>query len=230
MATPTYLLLWDIDGTLVLSGGSGMRALQRALHKQFGISGLIDDIDFAGRTDRWIIRQIFAKFGITQTQEAVDAYLDAYLDILPEELGKGRAGVLPGVTELLLEASRRPGVTQALLTGNIRRGAETKLRFHALWDYFPFGAFADDSETRNELGPYALRRAHEHNGKPFEADRVWVIGDTPHDIACGKAIGAKTLAVATGSSSVDALAAHKPTAALKDFSDRAAFWAVIEGK
>lgn len=228
MGLPTYLLLWDIDGTLVLSGGSGMKALTRALHKHFGINGSLEDIEFAGRTDRWIIRQVFSKFGITPTQEAIDSYLDCYLSILPEELQKATAGILPGVTELLLEASRRPGITQALLTGNIRRGAETKLKHHALWQFFPFGAFADDSELRNELGPYALKRAHEHSGRPFSADQVWVIGDTPHDIACGKAIQAKTLAVATGQFSVGELSLHHPTAVLKDFSDPKAFWRAIE--
>ena len=122
----------------------------------------------------------------------------------------------------------RIGVQQALLTGNVQRGARTKLSHHGLWGFFPFGAFADDSEHRNDLGPHALRRAREHTGVDFPPDRVWIIGDTPHDIACGRVIGAKTLAVATGSHPVEALAAHQPTAVLADLSDPAAFWRLID--
>lgn len=225
----TNLLLWDIDGTLVLSGGAGMRALAHALTNLFGISGSLENIDFAGRTDRWIIKQVFIKFGIDPSDTNINRYLDAYVDRLPSELAKCKADILPGVPELLREASCRPGITQALLTGNIRRGAETKLKYHALWDYFPFGAFADDSELRNDLGPYALRRAYEHSGATFRPDQVWIIGDTPHDIACGKAIGAKTLAVATGQFSVEELEAHAPTAVLADLSDSSAFWKAIDG-
>ncbi len=223
------LLLWDIDGTLTLSGGAGMRALTQALSNQFGIVGSLEDIDFAGRTDRWIVRRVFAKFGIDDTTTNATAFLDAYLAVLPAELGKGNAGVLPGVTELLLESSKRPGITQALLTGNLRRGAEIKLRHHSLWDHFPFGAFADDAELRNELGPFALARAKAHRGREFAPDAVWIIGDTPHDIACGKVIGARTLAVATGQFTVEELATFSPTAVLKDLSDPEAFWAVIDG-
>ena len=226
--TGPKLLLWDIDGTLVLSGGAGMRALAQALDNQFGIKGSLDNIDFAGRTDRWIVKQVFIKFGIDPNETNIRAYLDAYLAVLPNELGKGNAGTLPGVTELLLEASKRPEITQALLTGNLRRGAETKLKHHSLWGYFPFGAFADDSELRNELGPFALARAGQHKGSPFAPDSVWIIGDTPHDIACGKAIGANTLAVATGQFSVEELEVYEPTATLPDLSDPKRFWTVID--
>jgi phosphoglycolate phosphatase-like HAD superfamily hydrolase len=108
---------------------------------------------------------------------------------------------------------------QGLLTGNMRRGAQVKLSHHGLWEFFGFGAFADDSEHRNELGPHAVRRALECHGIDFAPGRVWVIGDTPHDIACGKIIGARTLAVATGGATLDQLRAHKPTAALETLAD-----------
>lgn len=222
------LFLWDIDGTLISSGGAGMRALRTALKHSFAIDGSLEDIDFAGRTDRWIMRQIFAKFGLPPTEENFARYFDGYLAALPAELANPGARVLPGIGALLAAAAARGDVVQGLLTGNVRRGAEIKLGFHGLWRHFPFGAFADDSEQRNDLGPHALRRAREHTGVDFAAARTWVIGDTPHDIECGRAIGARTLALATGSHSAAALAAHQPTEVLDDLSDAAAFWRIME--
>lgn len=215
------LLLWDIDGTLIASGGAGMRALRRGLHSVFGVDGSLDDIDFAGRTDRWIMRQVFEKFGIPAHEENFVRYFEAYVALLPEELANPAARVLPGVPALLAAAAARDHITQGLLTGNMRRGAQAKLQFHGLWEYFAFGAFADDGELRNDLGPHALRRANAHARHEFLPDRVWVIGDTPHDIACGKIIGARTLGIATGSHSIDALQAHAPTRALPDLTDTA---------
>jgi phosphoglycolate phosphatase len=222
------LLLWDIDGTLINSGGAGMRALRVALHTVFGIEGSLEDIDFAGRTDRWIMRQIFAKFGLPAVDENFTRLLDGYLAALPGELADPRAHVLPGVKALLIAAAARENLTQGLLTGNIRRGAEVKLGYHGLWTHFAFGAFADDAEHRNELGPHAVRRAREHAGHEFAAERVWVIGDTPHDIACGRAIGARTLAVTTGHFTAEQLLAHQPTAVLVDLRDADAFFRLLE--
>ncbi len=223
----TTLLLWDIDGTLINSGGAGMRALRTALKNCFSIEGSLDDIDFAGRTDRWIMRRVFAKFDLPATEENFARYLEVYLAALPTELAGPGAHVLPGVRDLLLAAAARADLTQGLLTGNMRRGAEIKLGFHGLWTHFPFGAFADDGEWRNDLGPHALRRAREHTGREFSPERIWVIGDTPHDIACGRAIGARTLALATGSHSASDLATHQPSAVLADLADAAAFWQIL---
>jgi phosphoglycolate phosphatase-like HAD superfamily hydrolase len=221
------LLLWDIDGTLLHSSGAGMRALSTGFRHTFGLDDALANIDYSGRTDRHILRQIFTKFGLPATEENFTRFLDGYLAALPDELTRSGAVVLPGVASLLATAAARPDVTQALLTGNMRRGARTKLDHHGLWHYFPFGAFADDSELRNELGPHALRRAREHTGREFSPDRVWVIGDTPHDIACGRAIGAQTLGVATGRHPAAELAGHGPTAVLNDFTDTDAFWRLI---
>ncbi len=221
------LLLWDIDGTLINSGGAGMRALQHGLRKAFGIDGSLEDIDFAGRTDRWIFRKIFAKFELPATEENFTKLFDGYVSSLPAELKNPAARVLPGVRKLLDSFVDHPHAVQGLLTGNIRRGAEVKLGFHGLWDYFPFGAFADDAELRNDLGPHALRRARDHAKWEFAGERVWVIGDTPHDIACGKIIGARTLAVATGHCSAADLAAHQPTALWEDLNDHDAFLKLV---
>jgi phosphoglycolate phosphatase len=221
------LLLWDIDGTLINSGGAGMRALRTALATVFGLQGSLDDIEFAGRTDRWIMRRIFAKFGLPATEENFTRFFDGYVAALPAELANPAAHVLPGVRALLDAAAVRADLTQGLLTGNIRRGAEVKLGYHGLWTYFAFGAFADDAELRNELGPHAVRRAREHAGRDFSPEYTWVIGDTPHDIECGRSMGARTLAVTTGHFSAEQLAAHQPTAVLQDLADAEAFFRLL---
>ncbi|HEY5228218.1 MAG TPA: HAD family hydrolase [Opitutaceae bacterium] len=221
------LLLWDIDGTILQSGGAGMAALQRALKDVFGVDRSIASIDFAGRTDPWIVRQVFALHGIEDTKENHARFIDGYIGLLPGILAEKKASVLPGVRQLLSEAASNPGVVQGLLTGNLRRGAQTKLGFHGLWDYFPIGAFADDSEVRNDLGPHALRRAEGHWGQEFSPERVWIVGDTPHDIACARAFGARALAVATGGSTAALLSGHSPDAVLEDLSDGAAFWRIL---
>ena len=216
------LLLWDIDGTLIASGGAGMRALQVALQREFGLVGSLADIDFAGRTDRWIIREVFRKFAVPPTEANFTRLFEGYVAELPTALANPQARVLPGVREVLQAARAHGMFAQGLLTGNMRRGAQAKLGHHGLWDFFAFGAFGDDSELRNDLGPHALRRAAEHHGLDFAADCVWIIGDTPHDIACGQAIGARTLAVGTGSATVEQLRAHHPTAVLENLADTAA--------
>ncbi|HEY1848799.1 MAG TPA: HAD family hydrolase [Opitutaceae bacterium] len=221
------LILWDIDGTLLHSGGAGMKALEAALGHVFGVTGSLIGIEFAGRTDPWIIRQVFARFGIEPTPENFARYIDGYVAALPDILSQSQARVLPGVRELVAQAASHPHVVQGLLTGNLRRGAQTKLGFHGMWDTFPVGAFADDSEVRNELGPHALRRAQKHWGLEFSGADTWIVGDTPHDIACGKAFGARTLAVATGASPLAALQAFSPDAVLGDLSDARAFWRAI---
>jgi phosphoglycolate phosphatase-like HAD superfamily hydrolase len=221
------LILWDIDGTILHSTGAGMKALNLALQTVFGISGSFDGIEFAGRTDPLIIRQIFARFGIEHSPENFGRYIEGYVAALPGMLAANHARVLPGVAQILGHAAGHPGVAQGLLTGNLRRGAQIKLGFHGLWDYFPIGAFADDSETRNELGPHAHRRARGHWGEEFSMERVWIVGDTPHDVACARAFGARALAVATGSSSVSDLAFHNPDAVLESLAEPEEFWRVV---
>ena len=221
------LLLWDIDGTLILSGGAGERALVASLREEFGIAGTLEDIEVAGRTDPWIARRVLAKFSLPDTPANIDRYLNGYLRALPGELANADAHTLPGVVELLTALKNRGDIAQGLLTGNLRRGAEIKLSYHQLWAHFSFGAFADDSEIRNELGPHAVRRASSHHAVEFAADRVFVMGDTPHDIACGKIIGASTIGVATGRFSVEELRACEPTAVFADLSDTVAVLQVL---
>ena len=223
----TTLLLWDIDGTLTLSGGAGMRALQQALARECGIDRSLADIDYAGRTDRYIVSQILLRIGLPDTEANHARLIEAYLLELPQALHNPGTRVLPGVAAALAILAARPDCALALLTGNIERGARIKLGHHGLSHYFKFGAFADDSPARNDLGPVALRRAQAHCGVAFAPERVFVIGDTPHDIACGRVIGARTIAVATGQYPLEQLQPHAPTAVLPDLADTAGFLRVL---
>jgi phosphoglycolate phosphatase len=222
------LILWDIDGTLLTSGGAGERALITALKTEFGLDGSLAWLNYSGRTDAWIAHEALRHYGLPESPENIQRYLEGYLRALAAEMPNPRARLHAGILTLLETLHRRTDLAQGLLTGNLRRGAHLKLEQFAIWHYFEFGAFADDSPRRNDLGPHALRRARERHGVEFPPERVFIIGDTPHDIECGKVIGAKTIAVATGSFSVEQLQAHTPTAVFADFSDTAAFLRVID--
>lgn len=223
------LILWDIDGTLIISGRAGIYALGRAFLKLYGREPDFTNLDVSGRTDQWIARQVLEQQHVPATGENIHSFLESYLEMLSSELHARPGRVLPGIIDLLEKFKDHPSVAQGLLTGNLQRGARIKLEHYKVWHYFAFGAFGDDSALRNELGPHAVRRARDKHAVEFEASNIFVIGDTPHDIACGKAIGAKTIGVATGSFSLEALQAHQPTAVFRNFSDPAAFVRLIEG-
>lgn len=222
------LLLWDIDGTLILSAGAGERALVAALRDVFGIAGTLEGVEIAGRTDRWIARSVFKKFNLPATPENLARYLEGYLAALPVELARKPGQVLPGIEKILETTDRHSDIANGLLTGNLQRGAELKLSHYGLWSHFAFGAFADDAEMRDELGPHAVRRACAHHDVEFATHRVWVIGDTPHDIACGKAIGANTVGVATGRYGIAELQDCGPTAVFADLSKVEAFFELLD--
>ena len=213
------LVLFDIDGTLVDTGGAGIQSLKDVLQQQFGVSDDLRGVEVAGKTDSGIVHQILRKQNIAVTEQNTAAFLERYLELLEKELPQRQGRLLPGVKELLPRLQARPQNVLALLTGNLRRGAQLKLAHYGIWDFFEFGAFADDHHDRNELGPFAQRRAREKHAIDFAAADIDVIGDTPHDIACGKAIGARTIAVATGSFSRAQLTAHEPDLILDDFTD-----------
>jgi phosphoglycolate phosphatase-like HAD superfamily hydrolase len=213
------LLLWDIDGTLITTGAAGQRAIIRATAQWFGNGGDLSGVEVAGRTDAGIAHQILEKHREPITEEKVAAFLDLYLKFLEEELPRSKGSVLPGVRQLLEKFAPRPDTALGLLTGNLKRGAQLKLAHYQLWQFFDFGAFADDHHDRNELGAFALERAEQETGIKFSPGQVDVIGDTGHDIACGKAFGARTIAVATGSWSRENLAAQKPDFLFDDLAD-----------
>ncbi len=222
------LILWDIDGTLIISGRAGIFALTKAFKNTYGREPDFSKLDVSGRTDQWIARQVLEQQGVPATAENIHAYLENYLKSLPGELETRPGRVLPGIVELLEKFKHHPAIAQGLLTGNLQRGAQIKLEHYQVWHYFAFGAFGDDSPLRNELGPHAVRRANAKHAAEFAPENIFVIGDTPHDIECGKAIGAKTIAVATGSFSATELQRHQPTAVFANFSDPSAFMKLIE--
>jgi phosphoglycolate phosphatase-like HAD superfamily hydrolase len=213
------LLLWDIDGTLINSGSAGLHALIRATMERFGGNGDLDGVEIAGRTDVGIAHQILEKYGEAVTEQGSSELLDTYIRLLPEELPRRNGRVLPGIRELIESSANQEHTPLGLLTGNLRRGAQLKLGHYDLWQFFPFGAFADDHHDRNQLGPCAVRRAVEHAGFEFLPNQVDVIGDTGHDIACGKAFGARTIAVATGSWSRERLAELNPDFLFDDLAN-----------
>ena len=197
---PAKLLLFDIDGTLINTHAAGLQGFARAFREVFGADDDLSRVDFAGATDSDIMRQLFALHGVPFVPENRERFRAAYFPALEQILPERPGCVLPGVGPLLDALAARDDVQLALLTGNFAESARLKLVHFGLWDYFPFGAFADDSLDRNELGPVALRRAREYRGgADFDpAADVWIIGDTPKDIACARAFGARVLAVATG--------------------------------
>ncbi len=222
------LLLWDIDGTLVRTQGAGQRALSQALKIIFNIDSDLEFLDMAGRTDPYIFQEMFRALGITRTEQNFHDLLEAYFSCLPVEMAKAGGYTPPGILQILEVVRQRTDLAQGLLTGNLERGAKIKLVHFDLWRFFEFGAYGSDSSIRNELGPYALQRASKVHGVEFDRRNVFVIGDTPHDVACGKAIGARTIAVATGGATYEELLASEPTAALKDLGDTQAFLRIID--
>jgi phosphoglycolate phosphatase len=210
------LFLFDIDGTLLSTDGAGRAALKAAGADIFAIEEDLENVAVSGNTDVAIVHEILPKHGIPDSETNVNRYLGAYLAHLKQRLSQQPGDILPGVTELL-DACSQDSCIVGLLTGNLKRGAELKLSAHRLWDRFSTGAFADDHRDRNMLGPIAKKRAEIKFQTAF--DRMFVIGDTPRDIACGKTVNATVVAVATGRSSKESLAAHQPDYLFNDLRE-----------
>ena len=198
------LVLFDIDCTLIDTGGAGLSAISATAEKIFGNEG--PPLDLAGSTDSGIVRGLFEHFERPYDAVIEAEFYEVYLPLMQKNLESDEfdGKVLPGV-ESLIASLELNGHTLGLLTGNIEQGAIVKAAHYGLEEHFRFGAYGDDHWDRNKLGPIALERASRHTGKPFSADDVLVIGDTPKDVACAHAMGAPCLAVATGSFNVDQL-------------------------
>jgi len=224
------LALFDIDGTLIRTGGAGMKAFAKVFASEFNVPNGTDLISFAGRTDRAIVREFFTHHQIDPAEENFRRFFDSYVFWLDQALGQGSGRVLPGVQEILrrLRALPEPPAI-GLLTGNVRLGAEIKLAHFSLWDHFQTGAFGDDHEDRNQIAAIALRRGQQLLQRDLRGNEVLVIGDTPSDIACAKAIGARVLAVATGSYELGQLEEHAPTWVVADL-DRVCVEEVCEAR
>jgi phosphoglycolate phosphatase-like HAD superfamily hydrolase len=218
-ANSRRLFLFDIDGTLITSGGAGESALIEAMASRFGVREDLKGITLPGATDALIAIALLERHGLEVSPENTAALLDSYLHHLALGMPKFPGRVLPGIVAVLDALKQRPEAVIALLTGNLVKGAEIKLRHYGVWDYFEFGAFADDHHDRNQLGRFAQARATEKHGIDFDPGQIFVIGDTPRDIECGRAIGARTVAIATGNYDRAALAEHSPDFLFDDFCD-----------
>ena len=200
------LILFDIDGTLVDTGGAGVTALQDAAVEVFG--GVGPPLDLAGSTDGAILRGFFEYFERQYDPAIEEGFYQSYLSRIRENLqNPNYGGHLLGGVNALLASLKEEGHSLGLLTGNIERGAMLKVAYHGIVDYFQFGAYGDDHWDRNKLGPIALQRAKKSIGLRFSQDEILVIGDTPKDVACAHAFGAKCVAVATGNFSEEELVA-----------------------
>jgi phosphoglycolate phosphatase len=216
------LLLFDVDGTLLLSGGAGVRAMTLAFEAVFGVPNAFEGIPVAGYTDTFLLSRAIERAGLADTSDAHDRFRAAYLDRLRQEITRpspGGRGVMPGVRSLLDEISRERRHYLALLTGNYERAAHIKLAHFGLGAYFSWGAFGEDSPDRQQLACLALQRAEQRSVPAAARRNVVVIGDTPHDVACAKAIAARAIAVATGNYSVEQLATCGADVVLADLAD-----------
>lgn len=204
------LVLFDIDGTLILSGRAGLRGMSVAFHKLYGVPNALDHVPFAGRTDRAIVSDALSGIRRTPTEAEILKLRDAYLEELPGEMPRPAGEpscVLPGVEALLEALAGRRDVTVGLLTGNFAGGAAIKLGYFDLWRRFAFGAFGDHHLQRRDLFPVAMDTARQYGLPALSPDQVIIVGDTPLDVDCGRAHGARVVAVATGHYDSDALCA-----------------------
>jgi phosphoglycolate phosphatase len=219
------LVLFDIDGTLLSAGKVARESILRALETAYGWKARDEHshrekYDFSGKTDPQIVRELVtADVGSERCEAGLARALAMYLEELERQLSPGAVVPKPGVTDLLARLAREPRVTLALLTGNLERGARLKLEPPGYNRFFPFGAFGSDSADRYLLPPIAVARALERTGRRFARKSVVVVGDSVHDVACGRSIGVRSVAVATGPTPWDRLEAEKPDALLSDFSD-----------
>lgn len=225
------LVLFDIDGTLVLTGGAGLRAMNRAIEEVLGHGDGLNGIPIAGRTDWSILVDAVAKVGRQIDDVLLGILRDRYVAHLAAEIehpGKGTKAVMPGVRELLDHLDEREDVFVGLLTGNFEEGARIKLGHFDLWRYFSCGAFGGDAADRNALVPFAVERARQCGLSDIRSTDVLVVGDTPHDVACAHAAGAVPVAVATGGYTVDQLRASGATIVFEDLRDTPAFVKLLE--
>jgi phosphoglycolate phosphatase-like HAD superfamily hydrolase len=234
-----HICFLDIDGTLVLTGGAGQAAFARTLAEDFGIAQIDGRVQFAGRSDRAIAMDLFRSHAVVPSDENWMRFRAGYLARLEEALVTHQGVVLPGVEQLLAGLQARGDVALGLLTGNLREGAHRKLGHYGLWHHFPFGGFGDEYLERCDIAAAALAAARQHldghadasgsNGVAAARSEVIVIGDTPHDIACGRSIGARCVAVPTGNTPAAVLHAARPDVFVDTLEDLAPILALLDG-
>jgi phosphoglycolate phosphatase-like HAD superfamily hydrolase len=226
------LVLFDIDGTLLWAGGASRRAFGAALREVFGTAGSVADWDYSGKTDPQIVRELMRGAGIADAEilRRRPLALETYRERLAESLRPEDVREKPGVRALLEALAGEPRVTLGLLTGNLEPTARLKLAPLDANRFFAFGAFGSDHEDRYRLPGIALERAREAVGISFAGPEVVITGDSVHDVLCGRDLGVRAVAVATGRTSAERLAGVRPDALLADFSDtRASVAAILDG-
>jgi phosphoglycolate phosphatase len=211
------LVLFDIDGTLIDSGGAGVRSLDLAFRKVFSVLNVFQGISMAGKTDTQIIKEGLIKHGLSM--DDFDAIIEAYLLHLRQEIRNDGKHTKPGIYEILEQLNLMEDIGLGLLTGNLEQGARIKLEPFDLNKYFPSGAFGSDDEDRNKLLPFAVNRFEEMFDKRIDIEKSIVIGDTPRDVECAHIYGAVCIGVATGPYSIDELTEAKADYVVKDLSD-----------
>jgi phosphoglycolate phosphatase len=217
-----HICFLDIDGTLVLTGGAGQTAFAQTLAEEFGIPEIDTRVAFAGRSDRAIAMDLFRTHGVEPSEENWQRFCLGYLSRLEHTLKTHDGNVLPGVPQLLNTLADRGDVALGLLTGNIREGARRKLGHYGLWEHFAFGGFGDTHVDRCEIAAAALAAAKLHlngNAEGQLSGQLIVIGDTPHDIECGRSIAARCVAVPTGHTSEAALRDSQPDLLVSTLED-----------
>lgn len=222
------ICLFDIDGTLLRSGGAGKAAMEMALQETFSVALAEEQVSYSGRTDRAIGRDLFRLHGIELNEVNWQRFINAYLERLPAYLVTMRGVVCPGIAELLDELATWPDIAVGLLTGNLLAGAQVKLGHFGLHERFPFGGFGDHHWERDDVAFEAVEAVRRHLSRPVAAERIWVIGDTPLDIRCARAVGARAVAVATGWDAAAVLEAAGPDLLLEDFTDPSPFLRQLE--
>ena len=211
------LVLFDIDGTLVHTGGAGVKAFAKVFQTEFNAYDGFEKLKFAGRTDVSLVREFFKYHNIAETKENFERFFERYVFWLDYILTHSKTEPCPGIWDFLSDLKKLPKPPLiGLLTGNIQLGAEIKLRHFGLWKEFETGGFADDSEDRDQIAAAARDRGRRILGNSLRDQEVLVIGDTPLDIRCGRAIGAKVLAVATGGATLEDLKRQQPDWAVED--------------
>lgn len=223
------VLLFDIDGTLITTGGAGRRAIVRAFSTVYGRPDACDHFSFGGMTDRAIVRLGLEQIGMTASEDTIDALITRYVELLEEEVWKiddARYRIHAGMVEAI-DAGHANGCAVGLGTGNVKSGAMAKLRRVGIHERFDFGGFGDDHELRPELIRRGAERGAAKLARPLAEVRVVVIGDTPKDVSAAQAIGAESIAVATGDYRADDLRAAGATHAFDDLSRPGAIEALL---
>lgn len=223
------LVLFDIDGTLLLSGGAGARALDRAYMELMGHPEAMSGIRPDGMTDIGIIQEMGRRtIGRSLEKDELDALRSRYLEYLADELPRSEGyRVMPGVVELLNRLAEEEDVSLGLITGNFKEAATLKLGQGGLDSYFSFGGFASDSASRIELTRIGIERGRRLADGPVPDSSILLVGDTVHDVRCGKKAGVRVVAVATGSTTEKTLRAEEPDYFLPDLSDSRSFLSLL---